>query len=176
MLTGKTYAIILATGLFVSGCMLLGAKIETHKPDEAWWVSSEYKATRNTIYGIPVSEIDSEWKKVSILDMEYLKSRLSKYQYLKLQESDLVFSASRSFDGEPNMETFFVGVYESHSGQKGRFIAIKRASEILKYFIHPGFSGYSSIYMDDDQVHWYKCMECSDYDVIQWSGTDYILQ
>ena len=55
-------------------------------------------------------------------------------------------------------------------------MAIFRNSEFIKLFADAGSSGYSSIYLKDNQIRWYKCMECGDFDSILWSGSDYLLQ
>ena len=176
MLIGKLHLLLLLTGFFFVGCTISETKTDNLKPEEAWWISEEFKSTDIDIYGIPVSQINPDWRHALILNKKYYESLLSDNQFKNIRESNLVFTVEANLDGTPEIETFFVGVYETYSGQRGRFIAIMRNSEVIKYFTHTELSGYSSIYLENDQLRWYKCMECSDFDSIRWSGSSYTLQ
>lgn len=176
MLIGRSHILFLFVGALLIGCATSESNVSLQKPEEAWWVVKQFKASEDNIYGVPLSEINKDWKFVSILNMKYLKTYLNDAQYKNIQNSPLSFSVEVSLDGSPELETFFVGVFESYSGETGRFIAIKQGFKIIKYFTHSGMSGYSSIYLDNNKLRWYKCMECNDFDVIFWSNGKYILQ
>ncbi len=175
MLIGK-FRLLFIIGLFCAGCNTTPNEQLSLNPNEAWWIAEEFTPSETTIKGIPVTQIMPDWKLALLLDEDYLQERLTDNQFQYIRQSNLTFNVQTNLDNTPDEETFVVGVYETLSGDKGRFIAIFRHSMIIKLFTDADLSGYSSIYLDSDQVRWYKCMECSDYDSIIWSGSDYILQ
>ncbi len=175
MLIGKSHVLSLVVFLCV-GCKTTQTETLSPKPNEAWWVSEEFTPSGTNIKGIPVSQIMPDWKYATLIDKIYLKKRLSADQFRDISQSNLKFNVQASLVNTPNDDTFVVGVYEALSGEKGRFIAIFRNSEFIKLFTDAESSGYSSIYLEGNQIRWYKCMECSNFDLILWSGSDYILQ
>ena len=173
MLTGKIKLLLFVFSFVLSGCYASDIK---QPLDKAWWVPAEFNPTEVAIKGVSVLDINPEWKYGLVLDTSVLKSRLSKDAFQKLQQSNLKFKLEINIDNTPENETFFVGTYITHTGVKGRYIAILRHHRIVKIFTHSGFAGYSSIYLDKNTIRWYKCMECGDYDSIVWTGSDYIIK
>ena len=175
MLIGKSRVLLLIV-FFCVGCKTTQTETLSSKPYEAWWISEEFTPSETNIKGIAISQIMPDWKYVLLIDEDYLKKRLSADQFRDIRDSNLKFNVQANLDNTPNEETFVVGIYEVLSGEKGRFVAIFRNSEFIKLFADAGSSGYSSIYLKDNQIRWYKCMECGDFDSILWSGSDYLLQ
>ncbi len=175
MLTGKIKVIFL---LFVF--ILLSCEA-SNKPNEeiankAWWLSVEFDPSESDIKGIPVSKVNPKWKQALVLNSVYFKHHITETDYAYIQNSNLNFEIKINIDNTPEKEIFFVGIYKTISGEKGRYLAIMRDTKIVKLFIHSGFSGYSSIYANNNVIRWYKCMECSDYDSIEWTGSGYSIK
>lgn len=175
MLIGKLL-LLFVIGFICLGCEPQKYEMLTSEPDDAWWISKEFIPRDTSINGIPVTQIRSDWKYVAVFSDDYFEKNVSEIQFGDIQKSRLEFKVQANLDNTPNYETFIVGIYETLSGRRGRFIAIFRNSEFIKLFSQQGFSGYSSIYLDGDQMRWYKCMECSDFDLVSWSKSDYTLR
>lgn len=70
-----------------------------------------------------------------------------------------------------------MGVFETGSGDKGRFLAITRDGALLQHFEHSGEAGFSTLLpYGTDEVRWYSCMECGDFESLKWSGRSYVLE
>ncbi len=176
MLIGKKLYTILFVAIFLSACADSGSSVNQHGPQESWWLSKEFTALENEILGIPLAEINKDWKSVSILNKEFLKKHLNTKEYSFIQDSSLVFSLEVDLDGNVQLERILVGIYKSYTGEVGRFIAIKQGRRIIEYFSHMGFSGYSSLHLEGNKVKWYKCMACNDYDLIHKVDSGYVLE
>jgi len=93
-----------------------------------------------------------------------------------LEKSGLSFTLLTDIDGDTISEEFFVGVYETADGEKGRFVAVTRKGRILQHFKEGGSTGFSALLQGDGEVRWYKCVECGEFESIRWSGQSYILE
>ena len=175
MLIGKAGFLLLIVFFFV-GCKTTQTKTLSPKPKEAWWVAEVFTPSETNIKGIPISQIMPDWERALLINEDYLKKRLSESQFGDIQQSNLKFDVQINLDKMPDEETIVVGVYEASSGEKGKFIAIFRDSKFIKLFTDASASGYSSIFLEGNQIRWYKCMECGNFDSILWTGSDYILQ
>lgn len=177
MSTGKTWitSILISCGLLV-GCAMPEYGVAIPAPEEAWWLAREFKATGHEVYEIPVERIDPQWKSATVLDTAYYKTTLSDAQFRQVKASPLKLSASMPSNEHDTQEKVFVGVYETLSGDTGRFIAMGKNDRVIAHFTHPGFSGYSAILHQGDELLWYKCMDCSDYDVIRRVDGKYALE
>lgn len=175
MLIGKSRVLLLIL-FFFAGCKTTQTETLSRKPNEAWWVSETFTPSEANIKGIPVTQIMPDWKLALLVNEDYLEERLSESQFRDIQKSKLKFDLQINLDDTANEETVVVGVYEASSGEKGKFIAIFRDSKFIKLFSDAGDAGYSSIFLEGNQIRWYKCMECGDFDSILWTGSDYVLQ
>ncbi|WP_157576317.1 hypothetical protein [Pseudoalteromonas sp. SW0106-04] len=174
MLIGKVLILSLIAGAFVSSPSIAG-ETSTLEPNKAWWTVKKFCAEKSNITKLPVSKLNPDWEYITVFDKSYLEETLPESQYLDIQSSPLKFSIRANLDDEPSEERIIVGVYKTKSAQQGRFLAILRDSSVVKVFTHQGGAGYSSLSYDGEAVRWYKCMQCSDYDSIFWSGTSFTL-
>ena len=174
MLIGKVSILSLVAGAFFYSPSIAG-ETSTLEPNKAWWTAKKFCAEKSNFMEIPVSELNPGWEYITVFDKSYFEGTLLEYQYLDIQSSPLKFSIRANLDDEPSEERVIVGVYKTKSAQQGRFLAILRNSGVVKVFTHQGDAGYSSLFYDDEAVRWYKCMQCSDYDSIFWSGTSFTL-
>lgn len=172
MLNSKVLILSLIAGAFVSSPSIAG-ETSTLEPNKAWWTVKKFCAEKSNITELPVSKLNPDWEYITVFDKSYFEETLPEYQYLDIQSSSLKFSIRANLDDEPSEERVIVGVYKTKSAQQGRFLAILRNSSVVKVFTHQGDAGYSSLFYDGEAVRWYKCMQCSDYDSIFWSGTSF---
>ena len=175
MLIGKSRVLFLIV-IFFAGCKTTQTEKLSQKPNEGWWVSETFTPSETNIKGIPVTQIRPDWERVLLVNEEYLKERLSESQFRDIQQSILKFDLQVNLDDTPNEEKIVVGVYEASSGEKGRFMAIYRDYDLIKLFTDAESSGYSSIFLEENRILWYKCMECGNFDSILWSGSDYFMK
>lgn len=175
MLIGKSRVLFLIV-FFFAGCKTTQTETLSQKPNEAWWVSEAFTPSETNVKGIPVTQIMPDWERALLINEEYFKERLSESQFRDIQKSRLKFVLQVNLDDTPNEETIVVGVYEASSGEKGKFMAIYRNSDLIKLFTDAGNPGYSSIFLEGNRILWYKCMECGNFDSILWSGSDYFLR
>ena len=179
MLTGKRatrWARMLAAILLVA-CSPKGKQEETQTaPTAAWWYTIEYEPRTTTVHGVDVGTFDKDWKYAASLDANQLKGRISEDDIKKFNQSTLSFSLMTDLDNDGVPENFFVGVYESIGGEKGRFVAITRNGQVLQRFKESGTSGFSALLQIDGEVRWYKCMECGEFESLRWSGHSFILE
>ena len=145
-------------------------------PEQAWWVDIVFDPTGEAVQGIPVKEIDPEWRKASVLEPAALDGRISKDEKAQFLASRMGFSLSADLDGDGAREEFVVGVYESADGAQGRFVLITKNGKPVQHFTESGTAGFSALLPSDDAVDWYKCMQCGEFEAIRWTGEGYALE
>lgn len=173
-------------GLALGGAVLLAGCVTSHPDQEtqaqpdalatAWWVKTEFIPSSTSILGMPLTRFRPDWVKAQRLHKDYMETQISGAEHEALINSKLTFDLKHSLDDDPEQERFIVGVYESSSGDKGRFMAVLEDESVVKVFEYPGLAGYSALLLMDGGVYWYKCMECDDFDTLEWTGSDYRLQ
>lgn len=173
MWTGKWVAV--AVALAMLGC---SQKQEptTNTPLAAWWVDIQFQPGAMKARGFDARSVDENWKRITALEADLLKGRISDEEIEKFRKSGFSFSLKSDLDGDGAWEDFFVGVYETNEGEIGRFVAIARNGRIVRQFDESGSGGFSALLQGDGEVRWYKCMECESFDSIRWSGTGFTLE
>lgn len=168
-----------------AGCMVLflacraeerSTQLPSDTPTSAWWVNVSFTPTSTTVRGIDVRTIDPRWQRAEALDTVMIRSRVSADDVRQLTTSPLSFSVAADLDRDGLAEEFFVGVYERSDGRKGRFVAISRQGRPVHHFTDEGSTGFSALLRSDNEVRWYKCLECDDFETIKWSGNSYVLE
>ncbi|HEY9097268.1 MAG TPA: hypothetical protein VIN38_00210 [Thiobacillus sp.] len=166
---------MVAVALVMLGC---SPKPEptTSAPLTAWWVDIQFQPGSATTSGFDAHSMDKNWKHISALEADMLKGRIPDEEIEAFRKSGYSFSLKSDLDGDGVLENFFVGVYETNQGERGRFVAIARNGRVVKHFAESGTVGFSALQQGDGEVHWYKCMECNDFDTIRWSEEDFTLE
>lgn len=145
------------------------------EPLTAWWVDMAFTPADNSVDGFDVQTLNPAWEHATALDERLLEERLSERDLKAFQASDLSFALTADIDEDGVSEAFFVGVYQSRTGGMGRFVAIARDGQLVKVFHRPGRNGFSALLQKDRQIRWYQCMECGDFDPIEWDGKKFVL-
>ncbi len=171
--------------LLVAAAFMLSCEVDSSKPvtDEitlAWWLTVRFSPTGDQIAGLPVTEIDPTWLRASALDDLPLPS--SGYASGdSLSDHGGMFSVNEDFDSDGAHETAIVGVYETRSGEFGRFLLILSrspvaATTVRAKFLIPGVPGFSVLQRVGNQVFWGECMECDDYSHIKFQDRIFYLE
>lgn len=145
-------------------------------PRTAWWVNIEFAPGTGGEGRYDARAMDPNWKRMSILDANMLKGRIADADLTQFRQSDFSFSLQADLDGDGVHEDFFVGVYETLTGEVGRFVAIARNGRVVKHFAEAGSAGFSALLPAGNQVGWYACMECDSFYSIRWTGQGYALE
>ncbi|MDR2216378.1 MAG: hypothetical protein LBE59_11145 [Nevskiaceae bacterium] len=180
MLIGKysSYYCVALIALLLGGCAP-----ETKSTDSqataasvAWWYDIQFEPDATTVRGLDIRAIDANWKMAIALDASLLKGRISDSDITDFNNSKMSFSLESDFDGDGIAEEFFVGTYETSGSEIGRFVAIIRNGEVIQNFKENGTIGFSALLQSDDEVRWYKCLECGEYESIKWSGGSFSIE
>lgn len=145
-------------------------------PTSAWWMTIGLTPSSTAIRGIDVKAIDPQWRRAATIDTVMIRAHVSESDMRELATSPMSFTTTADLDGDGVAEDFFVGVYETADGRKGRFVAITRGGRPVHHFAEEGTPSFSALLRGDREVRWYKCMECSEFDTIKWSGSSYVLE
>jgi hypothetical protein len=179
MWTGKqaTRRALVGCALLCVACQPQGdSTVGQDTPSVAWWSSISFTPTSTTVRGMDVRAIDARWLRADALDTLKLQERVSKDDVRQFLASKLSFSLAADLDGDGVSEEFFVGVYETADGRKGRFVAVSRGGRLVRHFAEEGSTGFSALLRSDGEIRWYKCMECGEYESIKWTGRSYVLE
>jgi hypothetical protein len=172
------------TRTLLVACALLGAACQPEErsaqradtPIAAWWTTIAFTPASTRVRGIDVQTIDPQWRRADALDTMMLRTHVSESDLRQVATSPTSFSLAADLDGDGVAEEFFVGVYETADGRKGRFVSITRRGRPVQHFTEDGTAGFSALLRGDREVRWYKCMECDDFETIKWSGSSYVLE
>lgn len=179
LIFNKTVVILGCAWLLVSCAVLRDDQnIQTQVDDmtTAWWVKTEFEPKQTTMLGLPLTRFDPEWVRAQRLHEGFLEGQLGDADYQAVLNSKLTFDLKHSIDDDPEQERFIVGIYQSRSGEKGRFLAVLEGEAVVEVLQYPGFAGYSALMLMDDRVYWYQCMECDDFDELEWQSGGYQLK
>ena len=77
-------------------------------------------------------------------------------------------------DNDAVVENFYVGVYKTKNAM-GRFLIIEKNNKIVMTFQREGTPGFIALFKYKNELRWYKCMQCGDYEKIVASKGSYLL-
>lgn len=152
---------------------------------ESWWLTERYPPIDTTIESIPVSLVNRNWVKASVLSERKLSAEAKRYFAWMRTQADFGDIRSSTFliDGDFNKDGVkdraIVGTYQGKSGQLGRFLLILTQNETGWNVAHlettPGNPGFSVLYMSGGSIVWTSCFECDDGVVLEWKNNRYEL-
>lgn len=169
----KRLFLVLQTALllFCSACCNAG-----EHPKTAWWYDIVFVPDQTSINGIPIQKLDTTWELAKGLSVKDLKNKLSRRDVQRFSSSPFSFEKTIDLNGNKQPETFMVGVYRTHTGQTGKFLAIFEKKRLLSVFTANGTAGFSALLTSNRQLHWYQCMECGEFETLIWNGKTYALE
>ena len=178
MWTGKRSALsLLGYTLLLVACQpQRESRIADDTPRVAWWSSITFTPTSTTVRNTRVRDVDARWERADVLDTLKLRGLVSPADVEQFVRSPMSFALTADLDRDGVAEEFYVGVFETTDGRKGRFAAIERQGRPVQHFTEEGSTGFSALLRGDGEVRWYKCMECGEFESIRWTGTSYVLE
>lgn len=179
MSTGKRilYGMAMLVALFATGCQTPDDPQSTGgTPTAAWWYAMSFEPASSSVHGIDVNRFDPNWKLASALDAKTLEDRIPATDFARYIDSGMSFALQNDLDGDGMLEEIFVGVFNTHDGDSGRFVAITRDGKPIRHFSQSGPAGFSALLKYGDEVRWYKCLECGEFESIRWSGESFFLE
>lgn len=161
-------------GLFLF--LLFSSCMAEKNPQQAWWLSLSIAPNKTILKNINISSYNKNWHSAVFLNDKIIKTRVTNTQFTELKNSNFKLSLSRDINGNKVDETIRVGVYLDKNNNKGIFLAVFEKKKLLKVFTDSSNNGFSALIKDNKTVRWYKCMNCGEYELIQWNGKSYIIQ
>ncbi len=146
------------------------------QPAAAWWLDMSFTPDQETLNSVPVIQFSKDWKKAKLLSLEDLRGRISSSELGEFLASGFTFKQRLERNKSRARVDAYVGVYESHDGTKGRFLAILQDQTPIKVFREGAVPGFSALRADHNVLRWYRCMQCSDFDTLRWTGKAYVLE
>jgi len=145
----------------------------------AWWLGAEYHPFGQTVRGIPIKEISSNWCKAN----EFSKKLFPKELTDGLRGADVetiekdggAFSVVRKFDGE-NQQTALVGVYETCDRNVGTFLMLLKTNRNGKSriaFLKEYENAFFAYLMPrpKNRILFADCYGCDSSSVYTWTGS-----
>jgi hypothetical protein len=151
----------IASTAFVMACAVSAGM---QGPSYAWWLTATFTPRHDTIEGIPVTALNRRWVRASLLKMSDLPpAEHQPGEGLREHGFELDLQADTDADGVP--ERAVVGVFETASGEKGRFVLIlRRGPEGWRkraVFTLTGTPGFSAVAVGKNKrLLWVTCLEC----------------
>ena len=125
------------------------------KSQSAWWVDFERPPAETELFGGPVSDLDPDFVKASLLTDEDMPSDA-------WTNPDFSFRYKADIDSDGQEEIAEVGTYETKDGALGRWVVIRDVAtgkiEFLEKF--PGEAGFSALGNPQGKLMVAFCLYC----------------
>ncbi|MFK5913441.1 MAG: hypothetical protein QM484_03630 [Woeseiaceae bacterium] len=146
------------------------------KPDQAWWLNISIAPDKTVLNNINITTYNKNWRSAVFLDEKLIKTHVTKRQFSEFKNSKFKLSSNVDLNGNNEKETIKVGVYQNSKNDKGIFLAVFEKHKLLKVFTDSSNQGFSALIKDNKSIRWYKCMNCGEYEHINWNGKSYVIQ
>ncbi|SRR6266496_883021 len=148
------------------------AQIAEQPRHDAWWLRIRFTPCDSEIYGIPVQKIDPSWRLASVMQLKHIPIPELHQQGLAFGKLHFELSGDFNRDGRPDRAA--VGVYETTTGQTGRFMLIVTRGDsgawspsFLRLF--PGKPEFFALRLNRSIIELWDCMECDAISRLAWS-------
>jgi len=136
-------------------------------PVEAWWIRANFTPTELAYESMPVSEINRDWVKISILSDASLPPK-AKADLGWMHREGFAFEVDNYFRRKGLSDRELCGVFEDRDGRKGRFLMVLEKSKGRKWkvaFLHTeiGEPGFSVLVRKSTGLFWGVCMQCDEF-------------
>jgi hypothetical protein len=148
------------------------APVASRGGSAAWWLGARFTPSDSNVAGLALTQIDSTWVRAQVLSMRMLPSEAAADRAL-LERRGQGFERSGDFNGDGRPDRALVGVYETRSGEGGRFLLIltrTAAGTWEKAFLAamPGEARFSILGQSGRQLAWWFCLDCDDGVLVRW--------
>jgi hypothetical protein len=149
------------------------AQIAESPPRDAWWLRIRFTPCDSEIYGIPVQKIDPSWRLASVNQLKHIP--IPELQQQGLAFGKLHFELNGDFNRDGRPDRAAVGVYETTTGQTGRFMLIvtridTRAWRSVFVRLLPGKPGFFALERDKSKIVLWSCMDCDGVSEYGWNA------
>src|SRR6266487_1547720 len=140
---------------------------------KAWWLRIRFSPCDSEIYGIPVEKIDPWWRLASVNQLKHIPIPELHQQGLAFGKLHFELRGDFNRDGRPDQAA--VGVYETTTGQTGRFMLIVTRTDSGAWrlvFLEqlPGKPGFLALGRNRSRIAVMSCMDCDDDSELEWNA------
>ncbi len=145
----------------------------------AWWLTARFTPANDTVDSIPIHAIDTSWAKASVLTRHVLPPQAAAPG--EWTDTTYAFVREGDFDQDGRPDRAMVGVYQTKSGDVGRFLLVitqRAAGKWQKAFLAttPGEAGFSVLFPEGAGIGWSTCMECDSWAKLASTSRGYELE
>lgn len=170
----KKFITVPLIGVFL--LLVFSSCMAEKKPEQAWWLNLSIEPDKTALNNINITTYNKNWQYAVFLDDKFIKTQVTNQQFTELKNSNFKLSLNKDFNGNKINETIKVGIYLDHKNTKGIFLAVFENTKLIKVFTDSTNKGFSALIIDNNNIRWYKCMNCGEYEEIRWNGKSYIIQ
>lgn len=137
------------------------------KPDEAWWLRANFVPTETVYDSLPVSAINKDWVRITILSYASLPSE-AKEDLDWMHRDGFRFVVDDYFKRAGLSDRELCGVFEDRAGHRGRFVLVLEkptggAWRVAYLHKEVGESGFSILIRRSEGLFWGTCMQCEEF-------------
>jgi hypothetical protein len=139
-----------------------------HQDEDAaisWWVDAHFDATGESIAMIPAAQLEKGWRYASPLTESAIEKFRDSEENDAYAEHGFRFELESDLNGDGRAERVLAGVYQTETGETGRFILVLAPNPDggwEKAFVSslPAHQNFSALLQTDGEVRWSFCMMC----------------
>jgi len=166
-------ALFLLAATWVSAVYACDPQAQIDEGPKAWWLRIRFSPCDSEIYGIPVEKIDPWWRLASVNQLKHIPIPELHQQGLAFGKLHFELNGDFNRDGRPDRAA--VGVYETTTGQTGRFMLIVTRTDSGAWspvFLvsHPGEPGFYALGRNGSRIVTWTCMECDGNSELVWNA------
>jgi hypothetical protein len=137
------------------------------KPAEAWWLNASFSPAQETYESLPVSEINPDWVKITVLTYDSLPPQ-AKEDSGWMRRDGFGFQVDDYFKQEGLSDRELCGVFEDRNGRHGRFLLVLQRPKNGPWkvaFLHRelGEVGFSVLVRRPGGLFWGTCLQCEEF-------------
>ena len=166
----KHLIVALAISFMSTGCKA------QNKLDKAWWMTIELRPSQLKLNNLPVTDFNDNWIAASYLKNDRIKPHINKPDYEKFISSPFKFEMQADLNKNGKNEVYRTGIYKYKDNSEGVFVSIFENEKLIKIFSDSSHKGFSALLLHNNQLRWYRCMECGEYENLIWSGTGFYIE
>jgi hypothetical protein len=164
----------LATLVAASFVLVLPSSAQLH-----WSRTVRFQPTDHSVRGIPVSTLDPEWRKASLLSYEAMPPEADA-DLQSMRDGGIRFSIESDLDQNSVVEETVVGVFETEARERGSFVAVliplggsRYQAALVQRLTGPG--GFYALRPYRDGISVAPCVACDLFAVLRFREGQFVL-
>lgn len=143
---------------------------------DSWWLNATFEPLGNTISGLHISRIDTNWSNAMVLTMEMMPEE--SMDDFHQDEINYNFSIENDFNNDGQVDLAQVGVFRNNQNETGMFLVIltddSNGYEVVFLSQSVTEPSFSMIWIDDDnKLNFNNCFDCGHFSTLEWKGNRY---